>query len=123
MFAQPRIQNATKHDLIRFAHFLEPNPRSMKLFVNTYGVLRSLRTIEEMFVDSGPLALWDNPRIRWPALADYLRAHPECLNPAESEIPEGIKALLIDPDVSAVINHESSGPLTADLVRQCSGTA
>src|SRR5262249_41330406 len=121
--SQPDIHEATEHALARFGAFLEPNPRGMKLFVNTYGLLRSLRTLEEVFVDSGPLALWAIVEIRWPRLADYLRAHPEAarIDDARPAVPNDIKVLLGVPEVTAVLQDPAAGPLTPDLIRKCSG--
>jgi hypothetical protein len=122
-FAQPRMRNAARHALLRFDHYLEPNPRNIKLFVNTYGALRALRTIEGVFVDAGPLALWTIVEIRWPFLADYLRAHPARLGQPELAVPDDIRALMDDRDVRAVLDDEAVGPLTTELVRQCCGMA
>jgi hypothetical protein len=122
-FSDRAIERATEHELARFGKFLEPNPRNMRLFVNTYGVLRSLRTLEEVFVPTGPLALWTVIEIRWPLLADQLRKHPEAVSPAEDidRVSEDIRSLLEDGEVGQVLRDSESGPLTADLVRQCSG--
>jgi hypothetical protein len=122
-FSQREIIDATEHALNRFAGLLEPNPRSMKLFVNTYGVLRSLRTLEEVFVPIGPLALWTVVEIRWPYLADYLRAHPEAVaaDEPDDDVPDYVKHLLVDDDVALVLGDAQSGPLTAELIRQCAG--
>jgi hypothetical protein len=124
-FSQREIIDATEHALNRFGAFLEPNPRSMKLFVNTYGVLRSLRTFEEVFVASGPLALWTVVEIRWPYLADYLRANPEAVEGKETDenVPDSVRLLLVDDDVALVLGDKQSGPLTPDLIRECAGAA
>jgi hypothetical protein len=121
--SEPAITNATEHALSRFGEFLEPNPRSMKTFVNTYGVLRSLRTLEEVFVASGPLARWTVIEIRWPYLADYLRTHPDAveLDPNDT-LPEEVRLLLCSDPVKQLFNDDRSGPMTADLIRQCAGS-
>jgi hypothetical protein len=54
----PEVEEATEHTLQRFAPLLQPNPRSMKRFVNTYSILRTIRTLEGIPVPSDPLALW-----------------------------------------------------------------
>jgi hypothetical protein len=123
-FSERGIEEVAQHALARYSAFLEPNPRSMKLFVNTYGVLRSLRTLEEVFVPTGPLALWTVLEIRWPFLADYLRAHPEAVDASNGDgVPEEIKVLLQDPTGSLVLKDAHSGPLTIDLIRVCAGVA
>jgi KAP family P-loop domain len=123
-FSERGIEEVAQHALARYSIFLEPNPRSMKLFVNTYGVLRSLRTLEEVFVPTGPLALWTVLEIRWPFLADYLRAHPEAIDASTGDgVPEDIKVLLLEPTVGLVLKDAEAGPLTVDLIRECSGVA
>lgn len=112
-----------EHELTRFRAFLEPNPRTMRLFVNTYGIERCLRTLEEVLVPTGPLALWTVIEIRWPLLADYLRSHPSAFESPHDGHPEEIQPLLTDPEVMRVVHDRGSGPLTADLIRQCSGAA
>jgi len=123
-FSERAIGDATEHALARFSVYLEPNPRSMKLFVNTYGVLRSLRTLEEVFVPSGPLGLWTVIEIRWPYLADYLRAHPDTVASRETEpnLPADVESLLRSDEVTGVLGDTRSGPLTPDLIRQCCGS-
>ena len=123
-FSDRTIDEVAEHALARFSVFLEPNPRSMRLFVNTYGVLRSLRTLEEVFVPIGPLGLWTVIEIRWPYLADYLRVNPDILNDEvkPDDIPEDMNLLLRRKDVSDVLNDRHSGPLTPELIRQCSGS-
>lgn len=112
-----------EHELTRFRAFLEPNPRTMRLFVNTYGIERCLRTLEEVLVPTGPLALWTVIEIRWPLLADYLRNCPSAFESPHDGHPEEIRPLLTDPEVMRVVHDRSSGPLTPDLIRQCSGAA
>ena len=122
-FSRPEIVDATEHDLARFSVFLEPNPRSMKLFVNTYGVLRSLRTLEEIFVPSGPLALWTVIEIRWPQLADLLRVNPEAVNDSESDEDKSeLGALIRMPEAAIVLQDVTDGPMTPQLIRQCAGS-
>jgi hypothetical protein len=122
-FADGAVVNATEHELAPFGAFLEPNPRSMRLFVNTYSVLRSLRTLEEVFVQLGPLALWSVVEVRWPFLADYLRKHPEAVegNGRNGGPPPEIALLLQDADVRRVLDDDVNGPLDPALIRECSG--
>lgn len=123
-FSERAIEGATEHALVPFGAFLEPNPRSMKLFVNTYGVLRSLRTLEEIFVPIKSLALWTVIEIRWPYLADYLRLHPDIVGqqPADRDVPDDVGSLLLEKDVKGVLGDPGSGHLTPELIRQCSGS-
>ncbi len=124
-FSTPEVSEAIEHELRPFADQLDPNPRGMKLFVNAYGVLRSLRTLEENFVPSAPLALWTAIEIRWPYLADYLREHPDAIRRAangDGSLPANLAQLLADHEVTRLLGDKRWGPnLTPDLIRQCSG--
>jgi hypothetical protein len=125
-FSERAIEQATEHELHPFGTFLEPNPRSIKLFVNTYGVLRSLRTLEEVFIPTGPLALWAVLEIRWPYLADYLRTHPDTIEHYRTgqDVPDEVKLLLMNKQVEPILTDPRwGGPLTSDLIRQCAGAA
>jgi hypothetical protein len=122
-FSERGIEDRPDHDLARFIPLLDPNPRSMKLFVNTYGVLRSLRTLEEVFVPSEALALWAVVEIRWPALADHLRGHPEAVEEwrTGAGFPADLGDLLRDKDVGRVLDDPGWGRLTAERLRECAG--
>ncbi|GLY71715.1 hypothetical protein Atai01_83340 [Amycolatopsis taiwanensis] len=65
----PDVSDATEHALQKFAPLLLANPRGMKRFVNTYSVLRVLRTLEGNTVAPEALALWTIIRVRWPLAA------------------------------------------------------
>lgn len=118
-FSELTIQVDTRHELARFGKYLEPNPRSIKLFVHTYGMLQSLRTLEGIPFQTDPLALWTVVEIRWPLLADHLRAHPDDIDPGRA--PKLILELLTSAQVQAVIANSEWGPLTPDDVRDCTG--
>jgi hypothetical protein len=124
----PPVAAATEHHLQRFANLLEPNPRSIKRFVNNYSILRAVRTLEGNPVLMDPLALWAIIETRWPALADHLRARPEAtaaLVPGagfrREEVPSELRSLFDDPNVRELANFEYGGPLTPELIRECSG--
>lgn len=123
-FSEPAIEHAATHLLTRFADLIDPNPRSMRLFVNTYGVLRSLRAIEEVLVPSEPLALWTVVEVRWPQLADFLREHPDTVDAwaAGEPIPDGPGRLLEDPAVREVFRDQGWGRLDAERIRACAGS-
>ena len=122
-FSERAIEDAPSHELAEFVTLLDPNPRSMKLFVNTYGVLRSLRALEEVFVGTAPLALWTVIEIRWPELADYLRARPETVDDWDAKKPLSpeAKRLLGDPDVETVLRDPGWDALNGELIRLCAG--
>jgi hypothetical protein len=126
-FSESLIQESTRHALAPYGRFLEPNPRNIKLFVNTYNVLRSLRILEGLTsIPIRSLALWAVLEIRWPLLADHLRVHPDDIGftgNTTPEPPESIRDLLKSAEVKAVIADPAQGLLTPSDVRDCTGRA
>lgn len=123
-FSEPGIQAEAGHALARFGKYVEANPRSIKIFVNSYGMLQSLRTLEGIPIHTDRLARWALIEIRWPLLADYLRSRPEDIHPSHTGmLPKPIRTLLADPDVRSIIDDPELGPLTPDAVRECTGRA
>jgi hypothetical protein len=120
-----QLQARTEHVLQPFSKFLDGNPRTIRRFVNAYGILRAQRTLEEEFVDTDSLALWTVLQLQWPVLADHLREHPEHVaefGKERPEVPERLVEVFEDDEVKAVISDaEHGGPLTPDLVRACGG--
>ena len=103
-------------------HLLEPNPPTIKLFVNTYSTLQILRILEGIVVPITPLALWTVVEIRWPQLADHLRGRPNDIDPQRvDDVQEAIRTLLTNSEVQAVIASPTWGKLTPDRVRECTG--
>jgi hypothetical protein len=127
--ASPSTRVRTEHALRKFLPLLNPNPRNIKKFLNTYSVLRSVRVLESNTVPSDALALWTIIRVRWPALADHLEAHPEAIRGvveplwADECLPKSIRDLASDPELRRVVYWRDAGPLTPEDIRQCSGTA
>jgi len=127
--AQPRQQRETEHALRKFAPLLDPNPRAMKRFVNTYGIARALQVIEDSVVARDDLALWTIVRVRWPALAEYLRTSPAAIDalaagsPPPDGAPPALVALFGSPDVAMLLDGEQGGSLTAATIRACCGLA
>lgn len=64
----------------KFAPLLTPNPRSTKLFLNTYGMLRAVRTLEAITVDADTLALWSILRVCYTGIADHLQRNPTAVH-------------------------------------------
>ncbi|MFI7120230.1 P-loop NTPase fold protein [Amycolatopsis sp. NPDC049868] len=126
--ASPQNREHTEHSLRKFLPLLHPNPRNIKKFLNTYSILRSVRTLEQNTVPSDVLALWTIIRVRWPSIADHLETNPDAIRGlieplwASECLPVDLCDLATDPELRAVILHPHGGPLTADLVRQCAGT-
>ncbi|WP_290055866.1 P-loop NTPase fold protein [Amycolatopsis solani] len=123
----PQTRTRTDHALSKFLPLLEANPRTIKKFLNTYNVLRSVRTLEQNTVPSDVLALWTILRIRWPSVADLLEASPDAIRGiveplwASECLPPHLRELAVDAGLRAVVLCPEGGPLTADIVRQCSG--
>jgi hypothetical protein len=122
-FSERAIEDASTHDLAPFVQLLDPNPRSMKLFVNTYGVLRSLRTLEEAFVPTEELALWTVIEIRWPQLADHLRVHPSTIDDWKNKEPLALEVepLLGDKGVVELLRDPRWNNLDSAKIRTCAG--
>lgn len=126
--AEKGIAKETEHALSTFSAYLEPNPRGIRLFVNTFGIQQSLRVLEEVDVAVHTLARWTVIEVRWPQLADHLRRHPDDLTPTENGgvaegVPEAIKELLLDPEIRDVVDSNEFPRLTADDVRLCTGAS
>jgi hypothetical protein len=119
----------TEHALRKFAPLLSPNPRSTKLFLNTYTMLRAVRTLEGITVESDTLALWTILRLRWPAVADYLQHDPDAVKAVHEPLwctellPTELHTAAKSPELRRIVTHPQGGPLTAARIRQCCGTA
>ncbi|MBB6034696.1 KAP family P-loop NTPase fold protein [Phytomonospora endophytica] len=114
--ADPDILRSTEHALLKFAPLLQPNPRGIKRFLNTYTVLRTLRTLEAVPVDLDTLAAWAMIRSRWPQLADELEARPELLD----ELAAGGGGDAATVELRALL-AALPVPLTGREVRACCG--
>ncbi|MGY4644856.1 P-loop NTPase fold protein [Cellulomonas sp. URHB0016] len=123
-FNDPEFQQRVAHALEPFAELLDSNPRSIKLFVNHFGILHFLRLNDRVPIRLEPLALWTIVEVRWPLLAEHLRAHPEAVDDPQAayQLPADVRRLLTRADVRAVVASDRWGPLTADLVRQAAGS-
>ena len=129
--AKPEVVETTEHELQKFWDLLDPNPRSMKRFVNAFGVERALRTIERGdTVELEPLARWTVVLLRWPLLAELLQSDPSLVkhvgfSTRKKNIREDLKNLFKNPDVKRVIKGvkpEHGPPLDEELIRKCCGT-
>jgi hypothetical protein len=117
----------TDHALKGFAHLLEPNPRAMKRFVNTYGFERAVTLmVEKKIVAMEQLALWTIIVLRWPLLAEFLKNHPEMVGyigkPLQSSAlaSEDLRNLFQDEKVSEVIAGGNTGvALDTEAIRAC----
>lgn len=122
--ASPEIAERIEHTLMPYSNLLEPNPRSMKLLVNSYSANRALSILSDVKIELHQLALWTILNSRWPQLADYLVEKPERLSDLEQQktddFPETIKALVTNDEVLAVVQGSSTHmPLTKQTLEQC----
>ncbi|MFD4636556.1 P-loop NTPase fold protein [Lentzea sp. NPDC058436] len=117
----------TEHTLRKFSPMLHGNPRSIKLFLNTYSMLRSVRTLEGSTLAPDTLALWALIRVRWPSIADVLARNPDAVEGIKDDLwcadhfPEDLRAQAKNKELRRVVVHEQGGPLTNTLIRQCCG--
>lgn len=127
--ASSETRKHTEHTLSKFSPMLHGNPRSIKLFLNTYSMLRSVRTLEGSTLAPDTLALWALIRVRWPSVADVLTRNPEAVEGIKDDLwctdhfPQDLHAQAKSKDLRRVVTHEQGGPLTAALIRQCCGSA
>ncbi|WP_086839361.1 P-loop NTPase fold protein [Amycolatopsis kentuckyensis] len=125
--AAPETQTNTEHMLRKFAPLIGGNPREIKLFLNTYSILRAVRTLEGNTPETGLLALWAVLRVRWPAVADHLHRQPASVlgirEPQWSPdlFPEHLLDVVRSKELRAVVGHPGHGPLTEDAIRRCCG--
>ncbi|WP_324924258.1 P-loop NTPase fold protein [Actinophytocola sp.] len=121
----PEAVAASEHSLQRFAVLLPPNPRTMKRFVNTYSAMRAVRTLEGNPVRVESLALWTIIEIRWPGLADHLRARPRDIglvgDDEPRDLPATLRPLFTDPALRLLIGFDPAAPLDAGVIRSCLG--
>ncbi|MGV9360799.1 P-loop NTPase fold protein [Amycolatopsis sp. NPDC003731] len=125
--AAPETQANTEHMLRKFAPLIGSNPREIKLFLNTYSILRAVRTLEGHTPETGLLALWAVLRVRWPAVADHLQRRPaSVLGIREPQwcpelFPEHLLDVVRGKELRAVVGDPVHGPLTEDAIRRCCG--
>ncbi len=105
---KPAARKKSEHLLQPFVDLLDPNPRSMKRFVNAYAFRKAIALLGGCDIETGPLALWTLMELKWPCLADYLTDHPEMVEKIGSElanegIPDDIKKLFAESAVVAVV--------------------
>lgn len=105
-----RAERSTEVFLQPFAPLLDPNPRSMKRFVNSYALHRDLAVLAGIdildVVKRQQLALWNIISLRWPLLEEHLVE--QAGNPLAEPSPE-IRALLDSQEVLDVMNGEGVG--------------
>lgn len=127
LFESADVTEDREHTLQKFGPLLDNNPRSLKRFTNTYGVLRSVRTLEGSHVGSDMLAFWLLLQTRWPILTEYLEANLNSLGDGSEVfqfdvLPESFKPLTEDPELHYVLRHAPEGvKLTPDAIRACCG--
>lgn len=115
------VERATEHELQKFALLLEPNPRSMKRFVNAYSISLSTELLAGRLPDPEALALWTILRMRWPELADCLAGSPHLVagiaagDEPPTGLPEALAPLCGDAALAAVLAF-GDGALSREAV-------
>jgi KAP family P-loop domain len=125
----PGAERATEHRLRPFSDMLERNPRSMKRFINAYGLHQATLFLEGRFVAPEVLARWIILELRWPLLADFLSEQPDAVaqQPANSDrstgVPKHLRKLLGDAKVQAVLHGKPElPPLDPAAIRTINGS-
>lgn len=124
----PASHQGAQHALRQFSPLLGDNPRAIKKFVNTFSILRSMRTLEGNYVGTDSLALWAVVSVRWPSLAQRLESCPDAvigiINPlwCSEHFSSSLRDLAASAEIRDIITSALGGPLTPDLIRHCCGT-
>ena len=97
----------------------------MNRFVNSYSAMRAVRTLEGNPVRVESLALWTIIEIRWPGLADHLRARPQDIGLVGEEeprdMPANLRPLFTDHALRLLTGFDPAAPLDAEVIRSCCG--
>jgi hypothetical protein len=114
--AEPDVgENTEEHILKQFADLMEPNPRAMKRFANSYGVQMAMDIMRGGSMETEKLALWTIILLRWPLLAEFLGEHPEMVefigkeSIPEDSIPQNLHKLFQDSNIIDVIKGKGVG--------------
>lgn len=119
--AANEVQDRLEHTLEPYFDLLEPNPRSMKRFVNSFSANRALAILSEVELELHQLALWTILSSRWPSWADYLIRNPEMFDKVRkndrSQVNEDIAHMLEVSELQTVISGAKLGaPLQKDIL-------
>jgi KAP-like P-loop domain-containing protein len=119
--AANEVQDRLEHTLEPYFELLEPNPRSMKRFVNSFSANRALAILSEVDIDLHQLALWTILSSRWPAWANTFARNPELLEQVRKNKPTDLNAdlkqILEISDFQAVISGAKLGqPLEREIL-------
>lgn len=122
----PAVEAETEHALQKFHRLVDPNPRGMKRFLNSYSMRRAVRTVEGDPVPRDPLAIWTIVELRWPELADYLRKSPASAVDVRSgrappTMPAALRSLSESAEVQTTLAFDDGDPLTPAMIRRCCG--
>nr|WP_052305152.1 P-loop NTPase fold protein [Stackebrandtia nassauensis] len=122
--AQPEVEAVTEHSLEKFAPLVQANPRGVKRFLNTYSILRTLRTLEGNIVPTDTLATWALLRSRWPQLADHLEHRPQDIGLVRGgpvrDLPRPLRSTATSAELQAFL-RTGDVELTEAEIRACCG--
>ena len=119
--AANEVQERLEHTLAPYFDLLEPNPRSMKRFVNSFSANRALAILSEVDIDLHQLALWTVLSSRWPSWAEHLAKNPEMFEKLRKDDRSGLDAdvthMLEVEELQTVIDGARLGdPLAIDIL-------
>ena len=125
--ANAAVERSVTYFLQPFAPLLEPNPRSMKRFLNAYAIQRDLSILAGQNVLAEErrrkkLALWVILSLRWPSLGERLLE--EGTDGEDDPSSRELAALRESPEVRSIVEYLGrEDPLTLDDVAGLLGTA
>ncbi|HEV7672361.1 MAG TPA: P-loop NTPase fold protein [Thermoanaerobaculia bacterium] len=114
--ANAEVEQSVTYFLQPFAPLLEPNPRSMKRFLNTYAIQRDLAILagQDVLAEERrrkKLALWTVLSLRWPGLGEQL------ISEADDAQSDEVRALRATDEVREIVTYLGpDDPLTLDDV-------
>lgn len=120
--SEARSDAITQHRLLRWASFIEANPRAMKRLVNAVGMAQTRTVLEERAVDFDTLALWTMLELRWPRAADAIAAEPSRIDREDDDSHPMLAAVWTDPLFRRLASELDAGRVAELLGRPDDGT-
>lgn len=116
---------AVSHELEPYLPLLDPNPRSIIRFANTYAFAR-LSLTRGPAVSTDALARWTIVRLRWPLLARRLTASPDLIDRWHATGPgtdDPHLSLVRSPAFTAVVCDGTNPRIRAADIRACTSAS
>jgi hypothetical protein len=102
--ATVQADRAVEHKLLKWASYIEPNPRGMKRLVNAIGMMQARTLLEGRSVDFDAIVLWTILDLRWPRAAAAITADPGLID-RDGEGPDPLLAAWADPMFQRIANE------------------